>query len=377
MIRSKIPAAAYLDASILEKERSAIFQRLWIFVGLTGSLSKPQSYLTRNIGGIPIMVRRGINQELRAFENLCSHRKMIIHQDLFGVGSIICPYHGWCFDDEGNLDVIPKPELYQMRFSEKEKSGLREFAVRVAGNAIFVCLSSAPPAFEEQFSDQFIAKLTEITNHFDSSYCFAKFNVKYNWKLNFENVLDFNHVPFIHPKSFAPFLRKEPPFRGDPFPAEVTWDHDYKNAAPPQLSDLSVMREGDFDSGDRWWSAEVDGYGDKKKYTNLYIYPNVNFFSVSGDYFVFQQYMPISPGVTEYNLWCVTAKKVPMSKVEFAAVMRAIVDSEKAVIDEDTVFLENMQANLHIKAGAVQHGAYENHLLMVSDWYANHVLQSE
>ncbi|MDF5810287.1 hypothetical protein P4123_30745 [Pseudomonas aeruginosa] len=36
--------------------------------------------------------------------------------------------------------------------------------------------------------------------------------MRYNFKLNMENVKDYNHVPFVHPKTFLPVMTR--PVRG-------------------------------------------------------------------------------------------------------------------------------------------------------------------
>ena len=84
---------------------------------------------------------------------------------------------------------------------------MKKFAVIELGNLIFINLSPNPIPFETQFTKEFQTELEKISNHFGSLSIHSNIQAGYNWKLNYENVLDFNHVPYIHPKTFQPLLK--------------------------------------------------------------------------------------------------------------------------------------------------------------------------
>ncbi|HEY8173037.1 MAG TPA: Rieske 2Fe-2S domain-containing protein, partial [Dehalococcoidia bacterium] len=68
-----LPASAYCDGAMYERERTAIFAREWTFVADTGLLAQPGTYLGVSVAGFPIAI---VNDggALRAHQNVCRHR---------------------------------------------------------------------------------------------------------------------------------------------------------------------------------------------------------------------------------------------------------------------------------------------------------------
>jgi phenylpropionate dioxygenase-like ring-hydroxylating dioxygenase large terminal subunit len=377
MLRSKLEPSAYISDDVLSVEQERIFKRLWIFAGLRGVLASRNAFFTRTIGGVPILVTTPDGQTLKAYENLCAHRQMPIQHAAFGKRSLVCPYHAWSYTTEdGCLKGVAGAELYQMRAAEKGQIRLREFAVQAVGNLIFVNLSADPMPLEAQFSPEYLEELRTASEHFDSVFAYSTFEAGYNWKLNFENVLDYNHVPYIHAESFGAMMIKP---EIDPnivlFPEDVDWDRQESLRNQVNLSDLSFSGVGDIKLPPRWYSSLVRRMGERDAYYNWFVYPNVNFASVAGEYFLLQQYMPISPSRTEYHLWVVTAERLNRRQ-DFTALLRALMDGEKKIIDEDSVLLDRMQASLYAAGPRAQHGAYERHLYRMGQWYSENILES-
>ncbi|WP_354004108.1 Rieske 2Fe-2S domain-containing protein [Delftia sp.] len=59
--------------SIFQRSSEKIFRKAWQFAGLKTLLPKNNSYITRKIAGLP-MVIQNFHGEFRAFENVCLHR---------------------------------------------------------------------------------------------------------------------------------------------------------------------------------------------------------------------------------------------------------------------------------------------------------------
>lgn len=375
MLRSKLQPSVYLSDDVLKLEQERIFRNLWIFAGLRSTLASRNAFFTRNIGGVPIVVTTPDGETLKAYENLCAHRQMPIQHAAFGKRTLVCPYHAWSYTaEDGCLKGVAGAELYQMRASEKDQIRLREFAVQAVGNMVFVNLSPKPMAIEEQFTSEYLTEIRTASEHFDSIFAHSVFEVGYNWKFNFENVMDYNHVPYIHADSFgALMIKKDVDPNIIPFPEDVDWDRQEQARNQVELSELSFSGVGDVNLAPRWYSNHVRRMGERDAYYNWFIYPNVNFASVAGEYFLIQQYMPVSPSRTEYHLWVVTAERLNRRQ-DFTALLRALMDGEKKIIDEDSVLLDKMQASLYDTAPPALHGAYEHHLYRLGKWYGENIL---
>ena len=65
-MRSPISAHHYISQDVLDEEFKTIFGKLWLFAGLKHFLRQDRQYLTRKIGGVPIVVTRTAEGEIVA-----------------------------------------------------------------------------------------------------------------------------------------------------------------------------------------------------------------------------------------------------------------------------------------------------------------------
>jgi phenylpropionate dioxygenase-like ring-hydroxylating dioxygenase large terminal subunit len=357
---SELQAQHYIDPAVFAREQTHIFGKLWIFAGMGSLLAEPDAFLTRTIAGIPVVIQN-MSGVLRAFENQCAHRQMPLQFEEYGQRRLACRYHGWTYDANGRAKTIPDEQaLY--RFTPQERSALclREFAVEVIGNLVFVNVDQHPMPIGQQFTAEFRAQLERISGHFSTQAIHARIPARYNWKLNFENVLDSNHVAYVHPRTFRPLIETDlaKPV-SDPAPPVV------ENTA---LSSLSFAGSMPMDVQPWPWHAMVDRYGDADAYYNFFIYPNVNFISVGGLVFLVQQFDPIAADRTDVRFTLMTAREKQRIGA-LPAILWGHLKGEKRVLDEDRVLLEALQARLHGGGGRAFHGAYETQLRRVADVY--------
>lgn len=206
MIKPVLPPACYTEQDWFEREQREIFGRLWLLAGLTQQLAAEDSFITRNFSGTPVLVQN-VKGQLRAFRNACAHRGMPIQTADHGVRKMICPYHGWGYREDGALQGIPSAGLYNICKTERDNARLQRYALEVVGSFVFVSLSEQPLPIAEQFSSEILEFLTSSSAHFAPQVSYTRFINHYNWKLNFENILDWNHFRFVHPQTLAPLLQ--------------------------------------------------------------------------------------------------------------------------------------------------------------------------
>jgi phenylpropionate dioxygenase-like ring-hydroxylating dioxygenase large terminal subunit len=360
MTRSILSPRHYLDAGILRTEQERIFRTLWIFAGVRQLLAEPDAFLTRTIGGVPVVVQN-CDGELRAFENQCAHRQMPIQFEDYGRRRLICRYHGWVYANDGTIRSMPDEDtLYRYPKAERDGLRLKEFAVRAIGNLVFVNLSPTPLPIESQFRPELMAEMERMSAHFSGESIFARIPARYNWKLNFENILDYNHVPYVHPRSFQPLLPggvRAPV----PTPDEAT--------GQAGLLDLSVSTSSPYALTPQPWHAMVDRFGDADRYYNFYLYPNVNFISLAGYVFLIQQFDPVAPDRTDVLFTLMTARETRRIPA-LPAILWGHMKGEKRVLDEDVRLIEKLQASLNSESAHAAHGAYEARLVDVARIYA-------
>jgi Rieske 2Fe-2S family protein len=191
-----LPGAAYRDVDVYQQDLEQIWYREWIFAGHTFELEKPGQYLTLQIGEYPVVIVRGKDNVVRAFNNACRHRGSKVCTEAKGkVAKLVCPYHKWTFELDGKL-------LYAGNMGTDlvaSQHNLLPVHCEVVHSYIYVCVAKIAPDFEKFRS----AVSPFIGPHYleDCKVAFESNLVeKGNWKLVFENNRECYHCDGTHPE---------------------------------------------------------------------------------------------------------------------------------------------------------------------------------
>lgn len=376
MPRHALDTEHYTSPNTLALEKARLFGKLWTFVGFSSMVRQQNQFFSRRVAGVPILIQR-TEAGIRAFINECPHRLSAIQTASTGKRPLVCPYHAWSFGSEGELRGMPNHGLYQFSSAEREKICLHKLHIEEVGQLLFINFSETPQPLNKQFSDDFLTKLRDAADRLDSQIIYSCHRVKYNWKLNMENVKDYNHVPFVHPKTFLPamtqMIRELAP--AEPESPSMIIDMLTKQDEVP-LTALSYTTQASLKPYKNWFADLCDTPGDDHHYYNWFIYPNVNFCSVKGEHFLLQQYDPVSPGETDYHLWMTTARRKD-ERTDFTALLSVLIRGERTVIAEDTQVLERMQSGFGEHSSRFRHGEYEAHIVQQHLWYRQNVLETQ
>jgi Rieske 2Fe-2S family protein len=194
-----LPAAWYRDPQHYERELEAFWYSRWIAVARAEELARPGDWRVARIGTQSLLVVRAESGDVRAFHNTCRHRGSVLcteESGHFARQRIVCPYHSWTYDLEGQLVATP-------RRMETPDFRLRDFPLYTVATAqwggfVFVNLAGdkAPPldtnALDEQLKPYGLQHL-RIGKRIVSE-------VKANWKLLGENFSECFHCPPVHPE---------------------------------------------------------------------------------------------------------------------------------------------------------------------------------
>src|SRR3569833_2173788 len=83
--------------------RERPFRSMPVFMGLSTRLPKPGDYVTEDVAGMPVLLTRGADGQVRAFANICRHRGAPVASGCGNARAFTCPYHGWTYDSAGKL----------------------------------------------------------------------------------------------------------------------------------------------------------------------------------------------------------------------------------------------------------------------------------
>jgi len=106
---SRIPDWIYTDSSLYEAEVERIFHGpTWNFVGFEAEIPNRGDFRRSYVGPTPVILIRGENGKIHVVQNRCAHRGTEFCRERKGnKPELVCPYHQWQYDLEGNLKGVP------------------------------------------------------------------------------------------------------------------------------------------------------------------------------------------------------------------------------------------------------------------------------
>jgi carnitine monooxygenase subunit len=89
-VERTLPWTWYADPEVLRREGERIFARTWQYVGHTGQVADG-GFFAATAGQIPIVVTRARDGQLRAFLNVCRHRRHVVANGSGTRETLQCP----------------------------------------------------------------------------------------------------------------------------------------------------------------------------------------------------------------------------------------------------------------------------------------------
>ncbi len=197
-----LPGTDYHDPAVYELERQRIFLRRWFMAGRAEQAPEPGGWFTVDVVGESVLIVRGDDMQLRAFYNVCRHRGSRLRTEESGLerGTIMCPYHAWCYDLRGELAVTPRVGDDEL---DRSQLSLWPVHLEVWQGFVLVNLSKERP---QSFREQLLERNDHILEfeRFDMETlrigATSRWLVEANWKIILENYGECLHCPTVHPE---------------------------------------------------------------------------------------------------------------------------------------------------------------------------------
>jgi len=202
---ARVPYWVYQDPENYQTELRRIFEGpVWNFVGLESDVEKPGDFRTTFVGEMPVVVVRGEDGAVHAFENRCAHRGALIALDDAGtVPRFQCIYHAWTYNLRGDLVGVAFEKGAQGRGGMppsfcKEEFGPRKLRTTTLNGLVFATLSSETPPIEDYLGEEVLARVRRVLRK--PTRVLGRFIqvLPNNWKLYCENVKDTYHASLLH-----------------------------------------------------------------------------------------------------------------------------------------------------------------------------------
>lgn len=202
-----VPTWIYNDPELFLLERERLFGRAWVYLAHESEVAEPGSYVVRRIVDASLLIMRGSDGAVRVFLNQCTHRGPELCPFDEGSGMRIrCNYHGWTFNDRGDLVGVPFDKEVYLGI-DKDALGLRPIAQHaIRYGFIFGCLDEQAMSIDEYLGD-FTFYLEMVTGRSRQGLevygAPQRWIVEADWKVAAENLIgDSYHTPFTHRSIF-------------------------------------------------------------------------------------------------------------------------------------------------------------------------------
>jgi len=334
-----LPSRFYTDDQMLAYERETVLATGWTALAFGADVPEPGDVFPVTLAGLPLLMVRGRDRDIRVFHNVCRHRGMILVAEAGNAGRVIkCPYHAWCYNLDGALSATPHvggPGAHEHTAFDAGDFGLMPVRSGIWHDTVFINLDGAAPALETA-----LAPLQDRWAAFDSAEVITEagfgfeFDLATNWKLPIENYLESYHLPTIHPGLNA-FSRLE--------------DH-YNIEGPGGMGGQgsNICRPPMDDEGRRLptLAGLADEWLEKAEY--VAVYPNV-MFGIHRDHFYSVIATPVAPGRTRERarIYCFSEEGLSAA---LAPLRRKTTEVWRGIFAEDVIAVEGMQAGRYSSA---------------------------
>ncbi len=199
-----LPGGRYTSQAFYDLEIEHIWKKSWLFAAHIDQLPEPGCFKLWESAAQPVVLVHARAGEINAFYNTCSHRGApLVTVDSGQRERLVCRYHGWTYNHDGELLAVRNPEDYRgLDFSCRSLVKIR---CERFGNLIFVNFDDAAPTLTD-----WLGPIADEWREFEFENCrlacYHIWDLNCNWKIAMEANTEVYHVRSIHPHTIAPIL---------------------------------------------------------------------------------------------------------------------------------------------------------------------------
>jgi len=162
-----------------------------------------------------------------ALDDICTHKSASLAGGIICKNHIVCPYHGYEFDENGALDKIPG-----ISFQPRSSYNVDKFAVVEKNGWVYLNTAKTNETFTENIF------VEEEVFRDDTSLVFLNMDFKCYSRILSENSLDVMHIGFIHT-----FGNKKNPAPIEEYPPTKIGEYHYKTSYMYEAGEDSIARK--------------------------------------------------------------------------------------------------------------------------------------
>jgi len=329
-----LPNEFYTDPAKYSEETNRLLLGQWSGIAFAGDVPEVGDVYPIDFAGVPLVVVRDKEKNVRVYENVCRHRGMtLVREAGKAKQGLRCPYHSWTYDLSGRLIATPLvggPDANHHPCIDKSELGLLEVPTHVYLGVVYVNVSRDAGPFRELHS-KLLDRWSEFDNQplfFDRDVSQFTLDVACNWKLAVENYCEAYHLPWIHP-DLNSYSRIEDHYNiveADAYSGQGTTVFNPTRAEDGRLLDTFK------DLSANWWNGQAE---------YIVLYPNV-LAGVHRDHVFAMLLLPQGVSQTMERVGIFYSSEASMTD-DFADLRAINAKQWRLVFDEDIEVVEGMQ----------------------------------
>jgi phenylpropionate dioxygenase-like ring-hydroxylating dioxygenase large terminal subunit len=326
--RGLLPSGIFSDPKIFDLEIERIFSRVWLYVGHESEVPHPGDYVVRNLSGDSFILVRGKDGKMRLLLNKCRHRgNMVCGTERGNASTFRCPYHGWVYDNTGDLVGVPVLEAYGDNLNRDEWGLVPVPRLDQYNGLIFATVDSRAPSLDDYLGEM-KWYLDIVTKRSDAGLEVVggphRWIMNANWKYPAENfAADALHAGFVHHSLMEIGLIPGGAGSAGAWAISLPNGHcPWCNLAHPDVPVLSVRSYPTLmESVKRNLLPEQWQMFEKAPYWGGNVFPNLSYMDMafpsvleepSVSYISFRVWQPIAVDQTEACSWFLVEKDAPL-----------------------------------------------------------------
>ena len=323
------PVADYIDNEVISSEVNKIFYDHPVPIALSAELKENNSYKATKVIDTPLLITRGEDGVVRTFINICKHRGAPVCPEGSGKKSKFnCTYHGWMYNNTGNLVNIFKSNTFGD--IDKSKIKLTELFCEEKSGFIWACLNPDIKYDLNKWMNGFDAELDDI----DLKNWHLFKSIKINgpmWKICWDGYTDGYHHHMVHPETVGKNTIVNL-IAHDTYGPHQRFAFGLKN-----INELSDIEEKDWDPENHLRLIHS-------------VFPNSSISAIQNEHCLVSIIFPsldLQETITTQYILCL---KEPKTKEEIKKAEDFAELSRAAIIDEDYPINFKIQESIHSKA---------------------------
>ncbi len=193
-----VPVKRYTSRAYHEREKERLWSRVWQMAAHEDDFPNVGDVVPYDIVDKSFVIVRVADDEYKAYYNACLHRGRKLRESRGkSLTELRCPFHGWTWNLDGSLKVVPCAHDYNGL--NKEDEALPEVQVGRWGRFIFINPDPEAAPLEDHVGD--LASNFEFLP-FERRYKSAHVAkvIRANWKVVQEAFMESYHVLMTHPQ---------------------------------------------------------------------------------------------------------------------------------------------------------------------------------